>query len=90
MYKIVPAERQDCPKETITKTAVNHRKTAYSGHFGTPGETRTHYIPLRREVTPIYYRVPQYPYTFYCEILTQKGLYCKCFFVHILLRIMSL
>ena len=48
MYKIVPAERQDCPKETITKTAVNHRKTAYSGHFGTPGETRTHYIPLRR------------------------------------------
>ena len=48
MYKIVPAERQDCSKETITKTAVNHRKTAYSGHFGTPGETRTHYIPLRR------------------------------------------
>lgn len=48
MYKIVPAERQSHPKETITKTAVNHQKTAYSGHFGTPGETRTHYIPLRR------------------------------------------
>lgn len=31
-----------------TKTAVNQRKTAYSGCFGTPGETRTHYIPLRR------------------------------------------
>lgn len=26
MYKIVPAERQDRPKEMITKTAVNHRK----------------------------------------------------------------
>ena len=48
MYKIVPAERQGRPKEMIIKTAVNHRKTAYSGHFGTPGETRTHYIPLRR------------------------------------------
>ena len=48
MYKIVPAERQGHPKEMIIKTAVNHRKTAYSGHFGTPGETRTHYIPLRR------------------------------------------
>ena len=31
-----------------TKTAANQRKTAYSGCFGTPGETRTHYIPLRR------------------------------------------
>ena len=31
-----------------TKTAVNQRKMAYSGCFGTPGETRTHYIPLRR------------------------------------------
>ena len=30
------------------KTAANQRKTAYSGCFGTPGETRTHYIPLRR------------------------------------------
>lgn len=47
MYKIVPAERQGRPKEMIIKTAVNHRKTAYNGHFGTPGETRTHYIPLR-------------------------------------------
>ena len=31
-----------------TKTAANQRKMAYSGCFGTPGETRTHYIPLRR------------------------------------------
>ncbi len=47
MYKIAPAERQGRSKGAITKTAVNHQKTAYSGHFGTPGETRTHYIPLR-------------------------------------------
>ena len=36
MYKIVPAERQGRSKETITKTAVNHQKTAYSGHFWHP------------------------------------------------------
>ncbi len=58
MYKIVLAERQDRPKEMITKTAVNHRKTAYSGHFGTPGETRTHYIPLRSMA----YRFVQCPF----------------------------
>lgn len=36
MYKIVPAERQECSGEMITKNAVNHRKTAYSGHFLAP------------------------------------------------------
>ena len=35
-------------KNDNKKTAVNQRKTAYSGCSGTPGETRTHYIPLRR------------------------------------------
>ena len=60
------------------------------GSFGTPGQIRTADLSLRREVTPINYRVPQYPYTFYCKILTQKGRCYKCFFVHILLRIMSL
>ena len=36
MYKIVPAERQERSEEMITKNAVNHRKTAYSGHFWHP------------------------------------------------------
>ena len=36
MYKIVPTERQECSAEMITKNAVNHRKTAYSGHFWHP------------------------------------------------------
>ncbi len=36
MYKIVPAERQGRSKGAITKTAVNHQKTAYSGHFWHP------------------------------------------------------
>ena len=48
MYKIVPAERQGCSKGMITKNRCKPSKTAYSGYFGTPGETRTHYIPLRR------------------------------------------
>lgn len=34
--------------KSIKIAAVNQKKTAYSGCFGTPGETRTHYIPLRR------------------------------------------
>ena len=46
--KTISAAQRSRPKETTTKTAVNHEKTAYSGCFGTPSETRTHYIPLRR------------------------------------------
>ena len=45
--KTISAAQRSRPKETTTKTAVNHEKTAYSGCFGTPSETRTHYIPLR-------------------------------------------
>ena len=36
MYKIVPAEWQKRSDEMITKTAANHQKTAYSGHFWHP------------------------------------------------------
>ena len=42
--------------------------------FGTPGQARTAGVPLRSEVEPMNHRVPQYPYTFYCEILTQNSL----------------
>jgi hypothetical protein len=37
MYKIVPAEWQERSEKTVTKkTAVNHQKTAYNGHFWHP------------------------------------------------------
>ena len=49
MYKIVPAERQGRSKETITKNRCKPSKKRLTAViFGTPGETRTHYIPLRR------------------------------------------
>ena len=48
MYKIVPAERQGLSKETITKNRCKPSKKWLTAVFGTPGETRTHYIPLRR------------------------------------------
>lgn len=50
--KTISAAQRSRPKETTTKTAVNHEKTAYSGCFGTPSETRTHYIPLRSMAFP--------------------------------------
>lgn len=42
--------------------------------FGVPEEIRTPDPTLRSEVEPMNRRVPQYPYTFYCEILTQNSL----------------
>lgn len=36
MYKIVPAERQECSEEMITKNAVNHRKNGLQRSFLAP------------------------------------------------------
>ena len=52
MYKIVTVELQECSRKTITKNRCKPSKTAYSGHFGTPGWVRTSGLSLRRR--PLY------------------------------------
>ena len=58
----------------LTEKLKKGAKTIGFGSFGTPGQIRTADLSLRSEVEPMNRRVPQYPYTFYCEILTQNGL----------------
>lgn len=47
-HKNLPAGESRPPGEKQKKKRCKPRKKACSGAFGTPGETRTHYIPLRR------------------------------------------
>ena len=47
-HKNLPVDQSRPPGEREIKNAATPRKRACSGAFGTPGETRTHYIPLRR------------------------------------------
>ena len=46
-HKNLPVDQSRPPGEREIKNAATPRKRACSGAFGTPGETRTHYIPLR-------------------------------------------
>ena len=53
MYKIVPAERQECSEETITKNRCKPSKNGLQrSFFGTPGWVRTSGLSLRRR--PLY------------------------------------
>ena len=53
MYKIVPAERQECSNETITKNRCKPSKKRLTAViFGTPGWVRTSGLSLRRR--PLY------------------------------------
>ena len=47
MYKIVPAERQGCPKGMITKNRCKPSKRLTAVIFGTPGWVRTSGLSLR-------------------------------------------
>ena len=76
--------REQCLRRMAVRSCRGDRtevRSKHKGHLlcrcplhGTPDQTLTGGLPLRSEVEPMNRRVPQYPYTFYCEILTQNGL----------------